>query len=81
MIDKEQATVVALWIVCGLLLAALAMSVNVWWQWSYCGTPLSRCAPTQVEPCERVDDIKAELGKLERLARKSPEGEPWQKKL
>jgi len=69
---RERATVAALWVVCGLLLAALALSLNVWWQWQHCGTPLARCAPTQVEPCERVDDIKDEWLQLKVLARQHP---------
>ena len=70
---REQATIAALWVVCGLLLAALALSINVWWQWQYCGTPLARCVPTQVEPCERVGDVLEEWRELEQLADKSKE--------
>lgn len=69
---KERATIAALWVMFGLLLAALALSLNIWWQWQHCGTPLARCVPTQVEPCERVDDIQAEWRALEALAIKSP---------
>lgn len=73
--SRESATIAALWVVCILLLAALALSLNVWWQWQHCGTPLARCAPTQVEPCERVDDVLAEWKKLEQLADKSNDRE------
>ena len=78
---RERATIAALWVVCILLLGALALSVNVWWQWQHCGTPLARCAPAQVEPCESVDDIQAEWQELEKLARDGQGEEAWQKKL
>ena len=79
---RERATIAALWVVCILLLGALALSINVWWQWQHCGTPLARCAPTQVEPCERVDDVLAEWLELEKLALDGQGRESaWQKKL
>jgi hypothetical protein len=62
--NKERATVAALWVACALLLVALALAINVWWQWQHCGTPLARCAPAQVAPCERVDVIRAEWNDL-----------------
>lgn len=61
---RDRATVAALVVVCALLLAALAMAGNVWWQWQHCGTPLARCAPAQIAPCESVDDVQDEWNDL-----------------
>lgn len=69
---RERATIAALWIVCGLLIAALALAVNILWQWKYCGTPLARCAPVQVIPCARVVDIEAEWDDLKNRAENKP---------
>lgn len=65
----------SLWVTIALLVASLVLACNVWRQWSYCGTPLARCSPAQVEPCERVADIQAEWARLEALAREFPESD------
>jgi len=70
--DRERATIAALWAVSALLVIALALACNVWWQWQHCGTPLARCSPAQVEPCERVVNIEAEWAMWEARARQHP---------
>lgn len=65
---RERATVAALVVVCALLLFALATAGNVWWQWQHCGTPLARCNPAEVVPCEPVAQIEGEWKELKKRA-------------
>jgi hypothetical protein len=55
-------------LVAAFLALVIAVSGNVIWQNLYCGTPINKCNPLQVEPCERIDAIESQRLEYQRLA-------------
>jgi len=59
-------------LVVAFLALVIAVAGNVIWQSLYCGTPINKCNPVQIAPCESISTLTAERARLERLAEAYP---------